>query len=111
MNSALLDIVQGDNGSWYFENMAESLIYALIGIVVVFVGIGLLIGILYLVGFIIKKIESTKQHKKPVVQTNAKTDDKEIPPEVRAAIVAAVMTYYVQEKPKCDFVVKRIKRL
>lgn len=113
MNSALLDIVQGENGSFYFENAAESLIYALIGVVVVFVGILLLIIILYLVGFIIKKLEKIKPPagKGDAVPEEASSRPDEISEEVKAAIVAAIMAYYADEKPQCDFVVKKIKRL
>ena len=113
MNSALLDIVQGDNGSYYFENAAESLIYALIGIVVVFAGIALLIGILYLVSFIIKKVEKIKLPSSGHKQTPSSegTADDELPDEVKAAIVAAVMSYYAEVKLQCEIVVKRIKRL
>ena len=37
--------------------------------------------------------------------------DGEIPVEVRLAIVAAIAAYYEGEKSKCEFKVKRIKRL
>ena len=116
MNSALLDIVQGENGSYYFENAAESLIYTLIGIAVVFVGIALLIAILYLVGFIIKKIEKAKlsvgkNKASAVPQDGEATADADVPDEVKAAIVAAIMVYYSKEKPQCGFVVRKIKRL
>ena len=115
MNNALLDIVQGSNGSYYFENAAESLIYTVIGLVVVLVGMALLIAILYLVGFIIKKIVGAKlpKHGKKGVapEAVAPASEEEVPDEVKAAIVAAIMAYYVKEKPQCDFVVKKIKRL
>lgn len=114
MVSALLDITRHDNGSYYFDNAAESLIYAVIGLVVVFVGIALLIAILYLVGFIIKKAENARRAaagRVAVPPQDEKAAEDEIPQEIKAAIVAAVMSYYAEEKPHCDFVVKRIKRL
>lgn len=113
MSSILLDIVMHEDGSYYFDNAAESLIYAVIGLVVVFVGMALLIAVLYLVGFIIKKAENARRAAAERATASAPVDEnaEEIPEEVRAAIVAAVMSYYAEEKPHCDFVVKRIKKI
>ena len=53
--------------------------------------------------------------KKPsadVPATESAEDSAEaVPAEVKAAIVAAIMAYYSEEAPKCEFKVKRIKRL
>ena len=41
-----------------------------------------------------------------------KSADGETPLEVKAAIIAAISAYYFAEsEKKCDFVVKKIKRL
>lgn len=135
MLSNLLTIVPGDGSSWagqvkssenyYFDNFGEPFLYALIGFVVVFVGIALLIFILWLIGLIMKKTDNfafltVKPKKKENVVTVKPTDvdapgsvaeSDDIPPEVKVAIMAAIMAYYEQEQPKCEFTVKRIKRL
>ncbi|MCD8372347.1 MAG: OadG family protein [Clostridia bacterium] len=127
MSSLLLDIKAQSDGNWYFENEAESFIYALIGIAVVFAGILILIGILTLVGFIFKKLDqkgvlnrkNQKNKKKSEAAIAAETEAEkaeepvsdEIPDEVKAAIIAAIMAYYQTEQPKCEFTVRRIKRI
>ncbi len=153
----LLDIVPNEDGNFYFDNYGEPFIYALIGFVVVFVGICILILIIYLVGLLMKKTHNLAfitEHKQRSQQKKAakalkeqleKEDvvrevkyakgfepdghgadadgaggaegaaladaEDEVSPEVCAAIMAAIMAYYEQEKPKCEFVVRRIKRL
>ena len=113
MNINLLAIIPGDDGNYYFDPITESLVYALIGFLVVFVGIVILIGLLYLVGYIIRKAEKGKglKRKNTVTEESTPAESDEVPDEVKAAIVAAVMAYYSAEKPQCEFVVKRIKRI
>lgn len=114
--------------------ITDALLYALIGFALVFVGIGILIGVLYLLGFIMQKTGGTikikipnpfKRKKKaeeeakeeqadlsvPAAPVAAKAESEEVPDEVKAAIVAALMAYYSVEKPKCEFVIKKIKRI
>ena len=125
--SALLDIIPNPNGNYYFSGSAngigEALIYALIGFVVVFLGIVLIIFIIWLIGLILRKtnnlaflnkfsIKNKRKNKGKVVeQTEIAEEDSEIPDEVKAAIIAAIMAYYDNEKPECEFVVRRIKRI
>ncbi|MCD7729491.1 MAG: OadG family protein [Clostridia bacterium] len=127
MLSLLLSIIPDyEDGNWYFSSKAESFIYAGIGIAVVFIGILILIGILVLIGFIFKKLEQkgvlnrkTRKSKKNAEKQSViaetekvpETVSDEIPDEVKAAIVAAIMAYYQTEQPKCEFTVKRIKRI
>lgn len=126
---SLLDIVKGEGekaGNWYFDNFGEALLYALIGFAVVFLGIVLLIAIIWLVGLLMRKTNNLEfltnlKFKKRVkteeveqvaaLQENTQADGDEIPAEVKAAIVAAIMAYYQQEESKCEFTVKRIKRI
>lgn len=134
MLNNLLAIVQGNGSSWagqqqstknyYFDNFGEAALYALIGLIVVFVGIVLIIAIIWLVGlimrktnnleFLTKKREKKAKVKKDTAETSTETapsQQDEIPAEVKAAIVAAIMAYYQQSEEKCEFTVKRIKRL
>lgn len=132
MGGNLLAIVQGDGSSWagqtrdssnyYFDNFGEPFLYALIGFLVVFVGILIIIGILQLVSLIMRRLEKVKLPKKAEeVKAEVKAVEKsaeiqgeesdEIPDEVKAAIVAAIMAYYSARQEKCEFTVKRIKRI
>ena len=52
-----------------------------------------------------------KEEESAAQATVAEVADGEIPVEVRLAIVAAIAAYYEGEKSKCEFKVKRIKRL
>ena len=132
MLNNLMAIIQGDGSNWagqkkspanfYFDNFGEAALYALIGFVVVFVGIVIIIGIIWLVGLIMRKTNNleflTKKHeKKAKADKNADvhaahvSSDDDIPDEVKAAIVAAIMAYYQESEEKCEFTVKRIKRI
>lgn len=122
MNNALLDIVQRPNGSYYFSDFPEALVYALIGFAIVFVGIIIIITVIWLIGLLMRKTNNlaflTNRGKKknaqpePAVQPQAVTTcDEDVPDEVKVAIMAAIMAYYESEQPKCEFKVKRIKRI
>lgn len=96
-------------------DVLDGAIYALIGLLVVFAGIALLILIISLFGLIMKRINAPQKSEKkasgakpqPVTETKA----EEVPDEIKAAIIAAIMAFYETEKPKCEFTVKRIKRI
>lgn len=126
MLNFLLDIVpQTPNGTfdgnYYFsDRFGEPAIYALIGFLVVFVGIILIIAIIWLIGLLMRKtnnlafltnIGKKKKKKEAPEKIEAVSETDEISDEVKAAIIAAIMAYYSQEKPKCEFKVKRIKRI
>ncbi len=93
----------------YFSNFGETLLYALVGFIVVFVGISILIFFVWLVGKLIKLSESKGEKKiedKGVVKENDEIDD-----ETLAVITAAISAYYMERKSKCEFVVKSIKKI
>lgn len=109
------------DGSYYFNSFPEALVYALIGFLIVFVGITIIIAVVWLIGLLMRKTNNlafiTNRGKKEkmqpasVVQTQAAASDEDVPDEVKAAIVAAIMAYYESAQPKCEFKVKRIKRI
>lgn len=132
MLSNLLEKISGDGSywagqqqkptNWYFDNFGEAALYALIGFVVVFVGIVIIIALIWLVGLIMRKTNNLefltkKREKKPDKKSKAEPTenitaaDDDIPDEVKAAIMAAIMAYYQESEEKCDFTVKRIKRI
>ena len=93
-------------------------LYALVGFIVVFIGIAFLILVVWAVG----KIMSSKNDVQPkkeqpvkkvetVQQKTTVADSDEISEETLAVITAALMAYYQTNKPKCEFTVKRIKRI
>lgn len=122
MLNTLLSIEPHRDGNFYFSGFDEALIYALIGFAVVFVGIVLIICIIWLIGLILRKtnnlaflsrlnIKNKLKKKEQVVENTETVADDEIPDEVKAAIIAAIVAYYDNEKPECDFIVRRIKRI
>ena len=126
MSNSLLDIIPNENGNYYFSGSAngigEALIYALIGFVVVFLGIVLIICIIWIIGLILRKtnnlaflnklsFKNLKKKKQTVEQPVIQGETDEISDEVKAAIIAAIMAYYENEKPECEFVLRRIKRV
>lgn len=105
-----------------FNNIGEAALYALLGFLMVFAGIAFLIFVVWLVGKIMSKTTGKKADKKvSETQAKAKEEDKtalarkseteEITDETVAVITAAIMAYYQQNNPKCEFTVKRIKRI
>lgn len=100
--------------------LGEACLYALIGFAVVFAGIVLIILIIWLIGLLMRKTDNLaflnkigknrKKVKGQVIEEKI-SEEEEISPEVRAAIIAAIMAYYTDEKPKCEFKVKRIKKI
>lgn len=118
----LLSLI-GDEGSLGF---GEACLYALIGFCIIFVGIILIIFIIWLIGLVLRKTNNleflTKKRAKksvsepvtnelPTAQTAPDGASDEVSDQVKAAIVAALMAYYTEEKPECEFVVRRIKRI
>ena len=101
-----------------FSNVGEAALYAFLGFMVVFVGISFLILVIWLVGKFMTKTNGQPKAKpqpkeieppKEKIQTAAACD--EITDETLAVITAAIMAYYQQNNPKCEFTVKRIKRI
>ena len=101
--------------------LGEACIYALIGYAIVFLGIVLIIVIIWLIGLIMRKTNNLaflskikfkrKKNVEEVAEAVQATDGDDIPEEVKVAIITAVMAYCGQENPKCEFKVKRIKRI
>ncbi len=108
MGACLLD-------SWFKIDPGEGAFYALFGLLFVFAGIVLLIVILWLIGLVMKKVEGLRQakHEKKAALAvpSAPAAQEGISPETVAAITAAISACLEQEQGKCDFVVRRIKRI
>lgn len=98
-------------------NLGDGAFYAVFGFLFVFAGIALLVAIFTILGLIMKKVNARKPKKKKIKSkvkdpsADAVKSDDEISPETVAAIMAAISTLYESENVKCDFVVRRIKRL
>jgi len=103
--------------AWFKFPIGEGAFFAGFGFVFVFAGIALLVVLFTLLGLVMKKINARKPRKKKVkgeksvpAEESAKTEE-EISPEVVAVITAAIAAVYEGEKVKCDFVVRRIRKL
>ena len=93
-------------------------LYALLGYLVVFAGILFLILVVWLVGKLMAKTNPSSKVKeeKPTAQKEperipAPVQSEEIDEETVAVIMAALMAYYETNNPKCEFTLKRIKRI
>lgn len=99
--------------------VGEAALFALLGFLVVFVGISFLILIVWLVGRVMSKTTSVgtqnsqeKEVKKQKIETPIQPIESEsVSEETVAVIMAALMAYYEKNYPKCEFTVKRIKRI
>ena len=93
--------------------IGEAALYALLGFAVVFLGIAFLIFVVWLVGKIMVAVEKKPVKIKkvePAPVTQAVSED-ELSDETVAVIMGALMAYYQANNPKCEFKVKRIKRI
>lgn len=110
----LLQTTVPDGGK--IVGLPEAALYGLIGFAVVFAGIAFLIFIVWLVGKLFTNTKSAPKSKpkptsveeKPVVAAAVSDDLDE---ETVAVIMAALTAYYENNYPKCEFTVKRIKRI
>ena len=88
----------------------------LLGLAIVFLGIAVLVFIVWLAGKILavstaKKSEQAKAAAETVkIAAPAEVNDGEIPEHVKVAITAAVYAYYAQADEKCEFTVRKIVR-
>ncbi len=105
--------------SRFIEDFGEIGLYALIGFMVVFSGIAFLIFIVWLVGKlisfgnckIVSQSKTTVDIPQKAVSPEPVLSDDDISEETVAIITAAIMAYYEKNNPKCEFTLKRIKRM
>ena len=96
-----------------FVGLGEAAIYALIGYLVVFVGIAFLILVVWLLGLGIEKFTKMAKKKAAVVTTpvvEKAQDEESLDDETVAVITAAITAYYQKQQIPCEFVIKKIKR-
>lgn len=98
----------------------EAVLYALMGYLVVFAGIAFLILVVWLVGKLMTKTGGVKlrKGKKTVVENTPSPvaevlpeQSEEVDEETIAVIMAALTAYYEKNDPKCEFTIKRIKKV
>ena len=100
-------------------SIGDAALYAFIGFLVVFLGISFLVLVVWSVGKIFTSFTANAEMKNvkpasPVTPVNILANDtaeNDIPEETVAVIMAALMAYYQTTQPKCEFTVKRIKRI
>lgn len=92
-------------------NLGEGAFYAVFGFLFVVAGIAVLIAIFTLLGSVMKRTAGRKKGETVERQSAIDVAEEGIPPETVAAISAALAAYYEAAPQKCDFVVRRIKRL
>lgn len=109
MNANLLD-------GWFKLDVGEGAFYALFGFLFVFCGIVLLVLFFTALGKGMKEVQKPRLRRKrkgeelPVPKQPIVSEEG-VTPELVAVISAAIAAYYEDENVKCDFVVKRIKKL
>ena len=102
---------------WFKADVGDAAIRSLVGFVFVFLGIAFLVLLFMGLGKIMSVVTTKKSAKTrsameaKMIPAAKKAPEEGIPPEVVAAITAAIAMYYEQEGGHCDFIVKRIKRV
>lgn len=97
--------------AWFKMAPGTGAFYALLGFVFVFLGIVLLVLFFTVFGLVMKKLGERKQEEVRESVVTAPVQEEGISPELVAVISAAIAAYYEAAPQKCDFVVRRIKRL
>ena len=99
-------------------SIPEAALLALLGFAIVVLGIAFLILILSVSGKVMSKINAKstapkerKETKQAEIPQAVQAVSDELDDETVAVIMAAIMAYYQQTNAKCDFKVKRIKRI
>jgi hypothetical protein len=92
-------------------NFIPSLGVFALGMVVIFLGITVLIGFVVLQKYSIAYFEKKPKNKIIIKNNEIKSENNEVPLEIRLAIIAAISAYYENKTEECEFKVKRIKRL
>lgn len=106
----LINLLDG----WFQYDLGEGAFYAVFGFVFVFIGITILILLFMGLGKIMESVNQRKKNKsvkaEPAV-SSAAAQEEGVSPEVVAVITAAIAAYYEKEQTKCEFVVKRIRKI
>lgn len=106
--------------SWFKLGVGDAAFYAVFGFAFVFVGIVILVLLFTALGKIMKEANKPRPPRrksdkvtepKPLEERPAAGNQEGVTPELIAVISAAVAAYYEGENVKCDFVVKRIRKL
>lgn len=84
----------------------------ILGLLIIFLGMLIIVLAVSICGKVFSKLEEAK---KPVKKVEVKPveaqNNEEIPTHVKVAIITAISAYYFNQKSKCDFVVKKIKKI
>lgn len=99
--------------------ISEAALYALLGFLVVFLGISFLILMVWLVGKVIsnrkgiaiKPVKEKITVNPEITESLAVAESESISEETVAMIMAALTAYYEKTNKKCEFTVRRIKRI
>ena len=94
--------------------IVNGLFVFILGLLVVFFGMIIIITAVTICGKIFASTETKPQKKveEPAIeQVKPTTESEELPEHVKVAIIAAISAYYFNAQSKCDFVVKKIKRI
>lgn len=121
------NLLSASSDKFRSASIGEASLYALLGFAIVFVGIALLIFVVWLTGKLMVKYgiasapkkATVKQQSAPVVSevaenlavADATASSDSVDSETVAVIMSALMAYYQTTNPKCEFTVKRIKRI
>ena len=90
--------------------LGEAAFNAVIGFVVVFLGISLLIAVVWLFGIVITKVQNRKRTETVLKEGAAIEVPEEDKDEITAVICAAVAAIYGDKKKKPEFLVRDTKR-
>ena len=103
-------------------NLQAGLHVFVMGFIVVFLGMGVIIAVVSLIGKIMEKVNANSAKKKAEQASAASklealssedtlAEDSEEEARIRAAIVAVLTNYYFNQGSNCEFKIKKIRRI
>ncbi len=100
-------------------NLQAGLYVFVMGFIVVFLGMGVIIAVVSLIGKIMEKVNTSRAKKAEQAPADSQleaeltqaADDSEEEARIRAAIVAVITNYYFNQGSNCEFKIKKIRRI
>ena len=102
-------------------NLQAGLYVFVMGFIVVFLGMGVIIAVVSIIGKIMEKVNKSRAKKAEEASANSQTEamltqdtvseDSDEEARIRAAIVAVLTNYYFNQGSNCEFKIKKIRRI
>ncbi len=102
-------------------NLQAGLYVFVMGFIVVFLGMGIIVAVVSIIGKIMEKVNADRAKKAEKASADSQleavstqdmlVEDSDEEARIRAAIVAVLTNYYFNQGSNCEFKIKKIRRI